>query len=562
MTLPIFNVRMDRLQQLFPALSSAQIAERVKDFSLFANLSEQDLRAVLNVIPMRGELISLAKGETDGQTLTIQVLRTGSFVDMYGKEFTLSMQDLDAYIANSNALLASEQVPVEIGHPENEDGGAPAAAWYRKFFKKVVDGVDWICAEVELTALGADAIAKQLYKYFSAVIWLDDKVICGGGFVNRPAVSGQQPVGSLAATIRYVDPHPEPQKPPKEFAMSGTVMPAWTQLTNAYLRSQNAAKLEMSQEDMQRKVFQALHEKYADPLDEYGGNMPWLIATYDDRVIVCKSGNYYQVAYSFDADGNAVLGDPVEVEIVYQPVASGAAALSQPAAQPGTPAQPGTAPVTPVQTVPQEGTQTATASATANVARLSQGGQSPMPVAQTVPVTPTAESQTPADVTAAKNPAEVEQLIEQARADARLAAESQAREMEAKLAAAREEERARVMRELQRKETVNSLVIKLTSGKRQFPYRPNELGDALMKLSDVDYQIVAPILERIQETGLVELGERGTEGHGMTMLKRLSEETRVALGRFVTAGGKVETFFKANDQLGKPEEYDLTEFTK
>lgn|GEM_PF-4682968 len=505
----------------------------------------------------RGELIALAKGDSQDRTLTIQVLRAGSFVDMTGKEFTLSSQDLDAYVANSNALLASEQVPVEIGHPENEDGSAPAAAWYRKFFKKVVDGIEWVCAEVELTALGADALAKQLYKYFSAVIWLDDQVICGGGFVNRPAVSGQQPVGSLAATIHYVEPRVEPNQSPKESPMSASASAIWTQIRNAFLRSHNAAALEMSQEDMQRQVMDALYAKYADPLDEYGGAMPWLVATYDDRVIVTKNGNYYEIAYSFDADGNVVLGDPVEVEITYQPSTDGTAALSRASAAQGALSR-GTTTIAP-RMVPTHEPKPATASATTQVTMLSQGGQSPM--SKTVPVQTTAPVQTPpADVTAAKNPAEVEKLLEQARADARRAAEAQAQEMEVKLAQAREQERERVMRELQRKETVNSLVLKLTSGRRQFPYRPTELADALLKLSDADYQIVAPILEKIQETGLVELGERGVAGHGMTMLKRLNDETRAALTRFLSAGGKVETFFKANAQLGKVEEYDLSEF--
>lgn len=150
----------------------------------------------------RGELVALAQPAplADGAgTLKIQVLRPGAFVDMHGLDVLIGESDIETYVANSNAALATEQIPVEIGHPY--DAGAPAAAWYTKFYSEMIDGILWACAEIELTALGTQALTDKLYKYFSGNLDLALKKIVGGGFVNRPAVSGQQPIGALSAYL-------------------------------------------------------------------------------------------------------------------------------------------------------------------------------------------------------------------------------------------------------------------------------------------------------------------------------------------------------------------------
>ena len=161
----------------------------------------------------RGELVALAQPAqlADGAgTLKIQVLRPGAFVDMNGLDVLIQESDIETYVANSNAALQAEQIPVEIGHPY--DAGAPAAAWYTKFYSEMVDGILWACAEIELTALGTQALTDKLYKYFSGNLDLGLKKIVGGGFVNRPAVSGQQPIGALSAylTPRATDLAPNP----------------------------------------------------------------------------------------------------------------------------------------------------------------------------------------------------------------------------------------------------------------------------------------------------------------------------------------------------------------
>lgn len=460
----------------------------------------------------RGEIVALTVGDAPanpkaGKTITIQILRAGEFVDMSGKSFDLTTADLDAYIANSSALVASEQVPVELGHPD--DPGAPAAAWYRKFFKKIVDGVEWVCAEIELTALGAQSLTDQLYKYFSANLWLDDKVICGGGFVNRPAVGGQQPIGSLAQFLK-----------PKSGNEGGTPMLENKSLLKKAVDlirnfGEQIAKLEMSHEDRAQRIRKAIVAKYGDPvMDGWGG--PYLVSTYDDRVIVGKDDKCFAVPYSFNDKDECALGDAVEVEMTWTPKpAASEAALSQ---------------SIPAATVPITNPSPASQAQEHN-----QGGE---------------PSMTNADL------------------EAKLAAEREAErqrvltavgDVNAKLAAAREDERKKVLAEARRLDEIVKLANHLTSGAKQFPYKSDELAAIFANLTDDDRHAIEPILLKIAEVGLVDTGERGALSSGQTA-KELPAYAKPHLSAWLTKKGSVAEFFAVNPELGKPEQYDLSEF--
>lgn len=483
----------------------------------------------------RGEIIALAVGgdsaPEDGKTITIQVLRAGEFVDMSGKEFDLTTADLDAYVANSSALVASEQVPVELGHPD--DPGAPAAAWYRKFFKKVVDGVEWVCAEIELTALGAQSLADQLYKYFSANLWLDDQVICGGGFVNRPAVSGQQPVGSLAQFLK--------PKSTDEGVAPMPVNKSILQKAVDLIRNlgEQIAKLEMSHEDRAQRIRKAIVAKYGDPvMDGWGG--PYIVNTYDDRVIVSKDDKCFAVPYSFNDQDDCVLGDAVEVEMTWTPkAASGEAALSQ---------------VIPAATVPITNPSPATAQV------LNQGGEHPM----TTPVIPA--STTPAPIPAVVLPVtqtdpalSPEAQLAQVRQEAQAAAQKQIAEFQAMLAAERKRATEEAQAQMARKQKVSALSVALTTGKRQFPYTAEQLETILGQLTDADRDLIEPVLVKVHDAGLVEMGERGatTPAQGY---KELPAYAKPHLQAWLAKKGTVAEFFAANPELGKADTYDLSEF--
>ena len=138
-----------------------------------------------------GELVSLADFAEVGDVIPVQIARPGTFVEKHGREVEITEVDLDAYVANFESGAAGQQVPIFQGHPSAATRPElPATAWYKRLYTKVVGGVKTLWADIELSDLGRDLIAKKLYKYFSPSIDLENLVIRGGGFVNLPAIKG------------------------------------------------------------------------------------------------------------------------------------------------------------------------------------------------------------------------------------------------------------------------------------------------------------------------------------------------------------------------------------
>lgn len=138
-----------------------------------------------------GELVSLADFAEAGDVIPVQIARAGKFTEKHGREVEITDADLDTYVANFEAGTAGQELPIFQGHPSpSVRGESPATAWYKRLYTKVVGGVKTLWADIELSDLGRDLIAKKLYKYFSPSIDLETLVITGGGFVNLPAIKG------------------------------------------------------------------------------------------------------------------------------------------------------------------------------------------------------------------------------------------------------------------------------------------------------------------------------------------------------------------------------------
>jgi len=138
-----------------------------------------------------GELVSLADFAGVGDVIPVQIARTGKFTEKHGREVEITEADLDAYVANFEADTVGQQLPIFQGHPSpSVRPESPATAWYKRLYTKVVNGVKTLWADIELSDLGRDLIAKKLYKYFSPSIDMENLVIRGGGFVNLPAIKG------------------------------------------------------------------------------------------------------------------------------------------------------------------------------------------------------------------------------------------------------------------------------------------------------------------------------------------------------------------------------------
>ena len=149
---------------------------------------------------------------------------------------------------------------------------------------------------------------------------------------------------------------------------------------------------------------------------------------------------------------------------------------------------------------------------------------------------------------------ELQARIEAARAEERTAALAQQAEFEAKLSAARAEERQRVLAETERKNKIAAFAQTVTAGKHALPVTAEDLVALLDEIPDSARENVQALLGNIAASGTVDLSEIGTANGAQQ--KTLDAAIANALRAHLAAGGKLETFFAAN-QLGDPQTYDL-----
>jgi hypothetical protein len=138
-------------------------------------------------------IAEFAAGEED--LLTVQIMQPCSTIEKHGRPVTITEDDEEVYAANFTAGKALQEVPIHIGHPSNKDKASqPAAAWYKRVYTRVVDGVKTVWADLELSSVGRKALTEKLYKHFSPALDLENKVIVGGAFMNYPAIRGMAPI--------------------------------------------------------------------------------------------------------------------------------------------------------------------------------------------------------------------------------------------------------------------------------------------------------------------------------------------------------------------------------
>lgn len=114
----------------------------------------------------------------------VEFLRTGTFIDRYGRPVTITEEDLDAYVANFAAGAAEQEVPIDVDHEKG-----PAAGWVKaveRIGNKLVLIPEW-------TTLGLELVGNKIYKYMSAFLDTVDKVIKTVSLCNLPSVKGLKP---------------------------------------------------------------------------------------------------------------------------------------------------------------------------------------------------------------------------------------------------------------------------------------------------------------------------------------------------------------------------------
>jgi len=97
------------------------------------------------------------------------------------------------------------------------------------------------------------------------------------------------------------------------------------------------------------------------------------------------------------------------------------------------------------------------------------------------------------------------------------------------------------------------------TGSHALPIKPDELKTALKELPKAQRQKMIDLLTKITQAGTVDLGEIGTAAEKADK-RRLDPELRNVLKQQMRTGMTVETFFKANPELGDQTQYDLAEF--
>ena len=116
---------------------------------------------------------------------SVEIIRTGDFIDRNGQEVEITAADLDALVANFQAGEAGQDVPIDIDHER-----ASAAGWLKTLFREG----DRLLGTIEWNDLGKQLVGDKIYKYLSALISLPDNIIKAVSLVNFPAVKGLKPI--------------------------------------------------------------------------------------------------------------------------------------------------------------------------------------------------------------------------------------------------------------------------------------------------------------------------------------------------------------------------------
>lgn len=82
---------------------------------------------------------------------------------------------------------------------------------------------------------------------------------------------------------------------------------------------------EMSLDDKMRAIYDAFTQRFQQPQD----TSPYIREIYEDHVIARQGEGLVSISFEMDADGNVTWGEPVAVEIVYQPVGNSRRTLMQ-----------------------------------------------------------------------------------------------------------------------------------------------------------------------------------------------------------------------------------------
>lgn len=138
-----------------------------------------------------------------GQRIVVTITRTGTFTDPRYGTFEISRAMLEQMVRNFDGRVYGQDIALDVAH-EPEKG---AAGWFRRLF---LDG-NKLRGEVELTAMGVEAITQRGFRYLSAEFvenYTDNEsgqafgpTLLGAGLVVRPAIKRLDPIELSEASL-------------------------------------------------------------------------------------------------------------------------------------------------------------------------------------------------------------------------------------------------------------------------------------------------------------------------------------------------------------------------
>jgi len=153
----------------------------------------------------------------------IEILRVGEFMDMRGNQVEVTEEDLDAYVANFEEGAAGVEIPVDREHDHGE-----AVGWVTRLWREG----QRLLATVEWNDLGRSLIGQRIYRYVSATLDLQERLVRAISLTNWPAVKGLAPVELAEGVIGMR----------KRVGLRNRIATWWQRLTDAAREMQELAE--------------------------------------------------------------------------------------------------------------------------------------------------------------------------------------------------------------------------------------------------------------------------------------------------------------------------------
>jgi len=128
-------------------------------------------------------------------TRPIEILRTGTFTAMNGKNVTISSDDLDQFVDAFHTRAAGQDIPIDIQHERRE-----AAGWLVSVYRQD----DKLIAIPRWNDIGRSLIQSQAFKYISSTLDMVRKYLASISLTNYPAVKGLEPIALSGSTIGQI----------------------------------------------------------------------------------------------------------------------------------------------------------------------------------------------------------------------------------------------------------------------------------------------------------------------------------------------------------------------